>query len=414
VTRTPNRILARLAFDLRVTRGGVRRWVTRFTTSYHLCTRCQKRFLPWEYLRLDVHCHCLKSWAMNQHVVRRTTLPQVAEMIKENFGLPVFYPDVRSFKVLLARYYEPTCRRLLEKLVAGNLIHADETEVHLKRGGKGYVWVFTNLEEVVFLYRPTREGGFLAEMLKDFRGVLVSDFYAAYDSLDCPQQKCLIHLIRDFNHDIHANPWDNELKALARDFGSLLRAVVATIDEHGLKRRHLARHKRDAERFFEAVAVAEYRSELAEGYRRRLVKCRGKLFTFLEHDGVPWNNNNAEYAVKRFAYYRELADGLLTEAGLQQYLVLLSVCLTCKYKGVSFLKFLLSRETDIDQFCLSPGRRRPVPEVELQPSGWTKPRRARLMNWNQEGQAGPKDVAPSLAGEGPTEHPGAADGSEGR
>jgi hypothetical protein len=39
-------------------------------------------------------------------------------------------------------------------------------------------------------------------VLKDFRGVLVSDFYAAYDSLTCEQQKCLIHLIRDMNTDL--------------------------------------------------------------------------------------------------------------------------------------------------------------------------------------------------------------------
>ena len=53
-----------------------------------------------------------------------------------------------------------------------------------------------------YMYRTTREGDFLRELLKGFHGVLVSDFYAAYDSLECPQQKCLIHLIRDFNHDV--------------------------------------------------------------------------------------------------------------------------------------------------------------------------------------------------------------------
>ena len=66
--------------------------------------------------------------------------------------------------------------------------------------------VFTNLEEVVFMYRPLREGGFLHDLLKDFHGVLISDFYAPYDALTCAQQKCLIHLIRDFNHDIQRNP----------------------------------------------------------------------------------------------------------------------------------------------------------------------------------------------------------------
>jgi hypothetical protein len=46
------------------------------------------------------------------------------------------------------------------------------------------------------------------------------------------------------------------------------------------------------------------------------------MFTFLEHDGVPWNNNNAEHAIKRFARYCRDADGRFTERSLQEYLVL--------------------------------------------------------------------------------------------
>jgi hypothetical protein len=81
-------------------------------------------------------------------------------------------PVVYYFKAMLARHYEPTYRGLLAKIVGGPLAHADETEVHLKDRGKGYVWVLTNLEEVFFLYRPTREGDFLHELLRGFRGVL--------------------------------------------------------------------------------------------------------------------------------------------------------------------------------------------------------------------------------------------------
>jgi hypothetical protein len=40
----------------------------------------------------------------------------------------------------------------------------------------------------------------------------------------------------------------------------------------------------------------QFRSELALSYQKRLVKNRDKLFTFLDYDGVPWNNNNAECA----------------------------------------------------------------------------------------------------------------------
>jgi hypothetical protein len=50
----------------------------------------------------------------------------------------------------------------------------------------------------------------------------------------------------------------------------------------------------------------------------------------------------AEHAVKAFAYYRRISDGQVREEPLSDYLVLLSVYQTCKYRGVSFLKFLLS------------------------------------------------------------------------
>jgi len=54
--------------------------------------------------------------------------------------------------------------------------------------------VFATFREVVYLYSDTREGSLVQNALAGFQGGLVSDFYAAYDSMPCPQQKCLLHL----------------------------------------------------------------------------------------------------------------------------------------------------------------------------------------------------------------------------
>src|SRR5215831_4984177 len=101
---------------------------------------------------------------------------------------------IHWLKMMSASYYSPTVKRIVQKLVAGGVIYADETEVKLKKT-KGYVWVLSNTEEVLYIDRPTREVEFLAEMLARFSGVLVTDFYPAYDSIRCAQQKCLVHLI---------------------------------------------------------------------------------------------------------------------------------------------------------------------------------------------------------------------------
>jgi hypothetical protein len=50
------------------------------------------------------------------------------------------------------------------------------------------------MEDVVYLYRPSREADFLHTVLAGFHGVLITDFYTGYDALPCLQQKCLIHL----------------------------------------------------------------------------------------------------------------------------------------------------------------------------------------------------------------------------
>jgi len=77
------------------------------------------------------------------------------------------------------------------------------------------------------------------------------------------------------------------------------------------------------------------------------------LFTFLKHDRVPWNNNNAEHAIKAFARLQKTIAGSSTMSGLADYLVLLTICQRCKYTGVDFLDFLRSGEKDISVFAES-------------------------------------------------------------
>ena len=156
--------------------------------------------------------------------------------------------------------------------------------------------------------------------------------------------------MRDLNNDILKHPFDEELKGLVQEFALLLRPMIETVDRCGLKAHFLRKHKVVVERFYTGLSKRDYQSEMALSYKKRFEKNRDKLFTFLAYDGVPWNNNNAEHAIKQFAHYRILADGKMTESGLNNYLVLLSIYQTCVYKGMSFFRFLLSGENNLDKF----------------------------------------------------------------
>ena len=232
-------------------------------------------------------------------------------------------------------------------LVHGNLIHVDETKIRIE-GRDAFVWVFTSLEDVGYVYSDSREAATPKGLLADFRGVLVTDFYAAYESINCRQQKCLIHLIRDLNDDMRRNAFNAEIQEIGQSFAMLLRPIIETIDRYGLKTHYLRRHLKRAEQFFKFLAKRDYQSEVAVKYRKRFEKNRTSLFTFLEYDGVPWNNNNAEHAIKALADLRNVIGGTSSRKGIREYLVLLSVFQTCKYRGINFLDFVRSGKREIE------------------------------------------------------------------
>jgi hypothetical protein len=275
------------------------------------------------------------------------------EMLSRFFGFDVPQGTLFALKESAAKQYKATYDEILSRVTTGGLLHVDETQVSI-RGKTGYVWVFTSLHEVAYVYADSREGALLQELLKDYKGILVSDFYGVYDSLACQQQKCLVHLIRDLNDAVLDHPYDEKLKEIVKSFAVLLKRIVETIDRRGLKRHFLGKHRSEVDRFYRKLAGLDCLTEAAEKCRRRFEKNRHKLFTFLSHDGVPWNNNNAEHAIKAFAKLRDVIRGTCTQDSARNYLVLLSVCQTCKYMGVDFLDFLRSGEKDIHAFAESP------------------------------------------------------------
>jgi len=106
----------------------------------------------------------------------------------------------------------------------------------------------------------------------------------------------------------------------------------------------------DVKNFFATILETDFTSDLAIQYQKRIRKNRYKLSTFMDYDEIPWNNNNAEHAIKHLARYRRNVDGLFSAKGIEEYLILLTIYQTCNYKGLNFLKFLLSGEKSIFRY----------------------------------------------------------------
>lgn len=333
--------------DLHFTKSSIKRWGTEYTSSRYFCRDCGKTFLPqdWPNFR-GKYGDNLAAWCVYQNIACRQTMCQVIDTLHEVFGINVQRAKAHAFKKRIISSYDGLNNDIYRHILRSPVLYVDEGDVAL-RGSKGYVWVFATMDAVLYIYKDTRSGEFLPQFLSGYSGVLVSDFYNAYGNIKCPQQKCLLHLLRDFNNDLQNNPYDTEFKSIAQGFGCVLRAIVETIDRYGLTRWHLQKHKQLAGRFIRDACRRTFTSDVALGYQKRLMKYGDRLFTFLDYDGVSWNNNCAENAVKHFMKYKRSGDGLFSKRSLEESLVMLSVLQTCKLNGTNFLRFLLSKKTDL-------------------------------------------------------------------
>ena len=343
--------------DLKFMRHGIKRWIILYRFHRYKCQDCGATFSPetmsWTRSKFGPG---IVAYSLYQNIGLRLPQESVDRSLNKLFGLRLRIGTTNRFKAKAAETYKETYDALIKRLCNGQLIHADETKISVE-GKDGFVWVFANMEEVAYVYSETRQGSTPQSLLKDFTGVLVSDFYAAYDGIPCPQQKCLIHLIRDLNDAVLKCPYDEELRRLVKSFADLVKLMMETVDRHGLRSHFLRKHLVSVDRFYRRLSSTNLQSKSAETFKERFEKNRDKLFTFLVHDDVPWNNNNAEHAVKAFAMLRHTIAGVTSEKGIRDYLVLLSISQTCKYKELDFLDFLRSGEKDVEDFANSKRRR---------------------------------------------------------
>lgn len=353
-------VTSRIIVDIVFTKNGLRKSVIKYDGFKGYCRLCNKEYPNPFYLEYSrKYGHNFRAWVIYQRVALQLPYSKIEECIVSIFGGSIGCKgNYANFINDLGAFYQETEDKIVKSLINSPFINADETLINI-RGENQYVWVFSNDKYVILRLSKDRESNLAEEFLKDYKGVLITDFYAAYDSIDCPKQKCWVHLIRDLNNDLWSNPFDKEYESFVSEVRNIIVPIIQTIHKHGLKRRFLSKYSKKIDRFYENhIDNKNYKSELCTRYQKRFVHYRRSLFTFIAHDGINWHNNTAERALRPICIQRKIS-GYLFESTTPSYLRLLSIFQTCRFQNKSFLKFLLSKEKDVDNFDVK--RRKTTP-----------------------------------------------------
>lgn len=343
--------------DLAFSKNGCRKTVTKYVGTMGYCPRCHHDYLPPGIRRFNnrVFGHRFRAWTVYQRITLRLPFRVITQVIEDLFCEHISEGSIVNFMADLAKYYALTEQISLKKILLSPFVHVDETKINIQ-GIDHYVWVLTDGLHVVFRLTETRDATLIQDIFNGYGGVLISDFYSGYDSCNCRQQKCLVHLIRDLNDDLWENPYNSEFEEFVSAFKDLFVPIMADVQKYGLKQWHLNKHKRAVDQFYKHIIDSrDYQDEVTQKYQKRFIRYRESLFRFLDEDGIPWNNNMGERAIRHLAVQRKIS-GSFYKRVVVHYLLLLGIAQTCRFQGKSFLKFLISGEIDIDQFKV---RKRP-------------------------------------------------------
>ena len=269
-----------------------------------------------------------------------TTLREVGRLpvatIKWLFGtvylLPLSTGGITAVLHQVARRAAPEVAASRDRIRASPVVHADETG--WREGGKnGYVWGLGTATERYFV-RGGRGKGMLDDALgPDFQGVLVSDFYAAYDHYPGLHQRCWVHLLRDC-HDL-CEPYSKDV-ALQRWAAALRRifergkAVTGNAQERQRAQRHLTQELREqcAGPSTDPLAV---HGKLC----RRILKYLPELLTFVGNPAVPADNNAAERNLRSLVVQRKISGGTRSPQGSSTVMTLASLFGTWQAQGIN-------------------------------------------------------------------------------
>jgi transposase len=316
--------------------AGIEPVVTEHTIHRDWCPQCRKSVEPvvpdaLPGSTIGNRTLVLSSWL---HYGLGNTLSQIVEVFNHHLQFKVTPGGLMRQWYRLQEILHPWYEQIQHEALHSAVLHADETGWRVK--GKGHwLWCFTTPRLTYYLIDRRRGRPVVARFFcQEFAGVLVTDFWAAYNAVVCQaRQTCLAHLLRDLEHveqyKAPSRQWPVFAKKLRRLLGDAMR----------LKRREsvpaeelASRRKRLYARLDELIAEP-WVDRQAKRLVKRLRRHRNDLLTFLDHPNVPYDNNAGERAIRPAVIIRKNSYCNRSQRGADTQAVLMSIYRTLKQRG---------------------------------------------------------------------------------
>ena len=337
--------------------------VTEHTIHRDYCPKCKKHVEPvvpdaMPGASLGHHVFALTSWF---HYGLGITIDQIVDILGYHLQTKLTPGGLidawRRLAGVLNAWYE----QIGEQAKKSAHLHADETGWRVN-GVTYWLWCFANTRVCYYMIDRCRGSPALQKFFTAvFEGVLITDFWAPYESVcAADRQYCLVHLLRELEKVDLRND-SPEWRAFAKKLRRLLRDGMRLRKRPGFVPGKFQSRVDRLNARLAKLAAEEHLDADTRRLTKRLRKYAEFIFTFLDYEDVPFENNFAERQIRPAVILRKNSQSNRSEQGAATQAVLMSVYRTLKLRGLNPTKAI----ADALRTYVATGQLPPLPDTDI-------------------------------------------------
>jgi hypothetical protein len=268
------------------------------------------------------------------------SLGKTRDLLHDFFGLTVSRAGLLGHLRWGGELFEPVVEELFQRLRASAVVQGDETGWRIN-GQTAWVWCFRDPSLALFLIDRHRSRDVLVRALGEtFAGTLVSDFYAAYNGLDCTKQRCLVHLLRELAKLREELPGPS-VRAFIQPLITLFQDALQLAKERDQMSRAAFKRARQTiqDRFDDLLLNCHSKNPDCLRIWKRLFNHCDELFVFLDNPQVPADNNGCERDIRSLAAARSDGGTHRAQWSATAFARIKSVIVTSLKNGFRFIHY---------------------------------------------------------------------------
>lgn len=285
----------------------------------------------------------VKKYVCILSIANRLSHSQIQDHLKDVFGIALSIGEIGNILAEEADNLRPRYHNLIQSVISQTGAHFDETSWQVQREEQGkFAWVATGTDnnDTVFSLGRSRGKGNVAEI--GIPKIGISDNYGAYKNSFPEHQLCWAHPQRKLQDLAESREFGEKKKKLIfktyEQFSNLyqnIRIVAGSNISSYLQRKFQNIFDQISQRHnLDPTPLVRIKTSLR--------KNKDKYFTFLNHPGIPLDNNKAERALRHLVIKRRISFGSKTQKGAETTSILASVILSLKWNDPQgwFQKYL--------------------------------------------------------------------------